>query len=427
MRATSIQLKNFRRFESFDCEFDPHFSLLMGPNGSGKTSLLRAVHLSLSVLRAFNQAGHDAISEQEVRRADNTDPGGIKWQTPIFPSWVKLMVNIAGCTPMAFGRERSPGSEAPKIAADVDSQHGHSFAYQGSPSWFDPTNSSPIPIIARFGAAKPQGTGTPGSVQRPFEKKQDIWALSDSDLSSIQGLAQWFQYNELRKLQETDEPLVYRRVRAAVLSAIHATDIMYVVRDNALMVKHDEQGWRPFEQLSDGQLRLAAIFCDLAMRCAMLNSHLGEDCIVKTPGIVTIDELDLHLHPKWQRDVVSDLRKVFPEVQFIVTSHSPFLLQAAFEFGRVIDMTTGKAVEPADHSIEDIAESVMDVDQPQRGKHFLEMKELAQRFYDLLEQPTHSLAEEAALKQQLDKALAVFANDPASAAWLEQRRIAAGR
>lgn len=427
MRATSIQLKNFRRFESFDCEFDPHFSLLMGPNGSGKTSLLRAVHLSLGILRSANQAGNESFGELEVRRADNIDPSGEKWQTPVYPSWVRLLVAITGRDSFALGHERNPSSEQHHIQGDDATARGMNFAHQDSRHWFDPATTQPIPIIARFGAVKPQGNGTPGAVQRPFDQKQQIWASSGNDMSSVQSLAQWFQYNELRKLQEGHEPVVYRQVRAAVLFAIHAIDIQYIVRDNALMVRHEAHGWRPFEQLSDGQLRLAAIFCDLAMRCAMLNSHLGEDCIVKTPGIVTIDELDLHLHPKWQRDVVSDLRKVFPEVQFIVTSHSPFLLQAAFEFGRVIDMTTGKAVEAADNSIEDIAESVMDVDQPQRGKHFLEMKELAQRFYDLLEQPTHGLAEEAALKQELDTALAVFANDPASAAWLEQRRIAAGR
>ena len=159
----------------------------------------------------------------------------------------------------------------------------------------------------------------------------------------------------------------------------------------------------------------------------MLNSHLGEDCIAKTPGIVTIDELDLHLHPKWQRDVVLDLRKTFPEIQFIVTSHSPFLLQAAFEFGKVIDMPSGKFVDPGDPSFEDITETVMHVAQPQRGRHFLELKELARQFYELLDQPTHSAEEEAAVKRRLDDALAVFANDPASAAWLEQRRIVAGR
>lgn len=427
MHALSIEVQNFRRFETFACEFDPRFSLLIGPNGSGKTSLLRAVQLGLSVLRQINGAGGEQLGENEVRRSDNIDPAGEKWQTLSYPCWVKICLGSIAPTAVIVGRERVPSGETMLVEGDSRTMDGFNAIRNRKPSWFDPANTLPIPIIAGFGANKPRGASTAGVVSRPFDKKQEVWSMSSEGDSSVQNLAQWFQYNELRTLQEGVEPVVYRQVRAAVLVAIHATDIKYVVRDNALMVKHLNQGWRKFDQLSDGQLRLASIFCDLAMRCAALNSHLGEACIAETPGVVTIDELDLHLHPKWQRDVVSDLLKTFPKVQFIVTSHSPFLLQAAFEFGKVVDLTTGKFVEASDQSIEDISETIMHVDQPQRSKHFLEMKELAQQFYDLLERPTHSTDEEIALKKELDKALSVFANDPASAAWLEQRRIAAGR
>lgn len=81
-----------------------------------------------------------------------------------------------------------------------------------------------------------------------------------------------------------------------------------------------------------------------------------------------LDELDLHLHPNWQRSLVGDLRRIFPNLQFIVTSHSPFLLQAAYEHGKVLDVASGHFVAPTDHSIEDIAESVMGISQPQRGQ-----------------------------------------------------------
>jgi predicted ATP-binding protein involved in virulence len=113
--------------------------------------------------------------------------------------------------------------------------------------------------------------------------------------------------------------------------------------------------------------------------------------------------------------------------QFIVASHSPFLLQATQEIGLVINAATGEPVQFTDSSIEDITESVMGVNQPQRSKKFLELKEAAQEFYELLERPKGDPEEEARLKEKLDQAMAPFANDPASAAWLEQRRAAAGR
>jgi predicted ATP-binding protein involved in virulence len=70
------------------------------------------------------------------------------------------------------------------------------------------------------------------------------------------------------------------------------------------------------------------LFCDIARRAAILNPHLGGDASSKTKGVILIDELDLHLHPKWQRRIIEDLRRVFPNVQFICTTHSPFLIQS---------------------------------------------------------------------------------------------------
>jgi predicted ATP-binding protein involved in virulence len=64
---------------------------------------------------------------------------------------------------------------------------------------------------------------------------------------------------------------------------------------------------------------------DLAKRSATLNPHLA-DAARDTPGIVMIDELDQHLHPKWQRRVIRDLKTTFPSLQFIATTHSPQLV-----------------------------------------------------------------------------------------------------
>src|SRR5947208_14102969 len=68
---------------------------------------------------------------------------------------------------------------------------------------------------------------------------------------------------------------------------------------------------------------------DLARRATTLNPHLGDDVLQQTPGVVAIDELDLHLHPKWQRHVIHDLKATLPSLQFIATTHSPQLIGEA--------------------------------------------------------------------------------------------------
>lgn len=294
---------------------------------------------------------------------------------------------------------------------------------------FEAKSQDPIPLLARFGASKPKPSGDAGALVKPFVERKDVWVLANSDEVQAAQLTSWFQYYELRGLQEKAEPLLLKLARKAVIKAIHAEEIGFVIRENALMVRHADVGWRKFSDLSDGQQRIAAIFCDLAMRCASLNSHLGDKAIEETTGVVTIDELDLHLHPQWQRTIVQDLLTVFPKLQFIATSHSPFLLQAAFAEGAVIDLATGQAVTPTDPSIEDIAEHVMGVHPfPQRSKRWHDMKTVAAEYYQLLEvakvSPDSEVAKTA--KARLDEVLIPYTHDPAFAAWLEMNRAAAG-
>jgi predicted ATP-binding protein involved in virulence len=79
--------------------------------------------------------------------------------------------------------------------------------------------------------------------------------------------------------------------------------------------------------LSDGVKGMLSMTADIAYRCIQLNPHLSSPS-EETEGIVLIDEIDLHLHPKWQQTVLSDLCKTFPKIQFIVTTHSPQVLSS---------------------------------------------------------------------------------------------------
>ena len=80
------------------------------------------------------------------------------------------------------------------------------------------------------------------------------------------------------------------------------------------------------DDLSDGFRSILSMVADLAYRMVRLNPFLGRRAILDTPGIVLIDEIDMHLHPSWQQTVLLDLQKAFPKVQFIVTTHSPQVL-----------------------------------------------------------------------------------------------------
>jgi len=91
----------------------------------------------------------------------------------------------------------------------------------------------------------------------------------------------------------------------------------------------------PIDRLSDGLKNMLAMVGDIAYRCYSHNPHLGQEALT-SPGIVLIDELDLHLHPRWQQHVVNDLKMTFPNIQFIATTHSPIILSCLDSEDKVI-------------------------------------------------------------------------------------------
>jgi predicted ATPase len=431
MHLVNLSLKNFRRFEDFHCEFHPRLTLLIGENGAGKTSVLKALERGFfgnlkgvwGLALSFGHYHSYQLKLQDAHLHHNVDVADERWGQRQFPVEIRSQAILEidqPATEFTFGARLLATQNNPQYL-----EGGGGVMQSFAQKVFDEKNAHPIPCHFLYWANKPSGDSTSAQIVRPFTEKKQIFN-HDGNVS-VQTLAQWFQYYELRRLQENKTPLVFAKVKEAVLNAIHAQDIGYIARDNNLQVQHAGLGWRPFDELSDGQQRIAAIFCDLALRCASLNSHLGEDCIRRSTGVVCIDELDLHLHPKWQRDVVPDLLRTFPGLQFIATSHSPFLLQAAFEHGAVVDLPSGTTLHAQDTSIEDIAEHQQGIAMPSRGKRFEDMKNAAQRYYELLERvPQASEAEKTQIKQELDALLIPYTNDPAYAALLEMHRLAAG-
>ena len=81
----------------------------------------------------------------------------------------------------------------------------------------------------------------------------------------------------------------------------------------------------PIELLSDGVRNVISLVMDILYRCCKINPQLRENAN-QSKGIVLIDEVDMHLHPEWQQTIIGELRSIFPNIQFIVTTHSPQVL-----------------------------------------------------------------------------------------------------
>jgi predicted ATP-binding protein involved in virulence len=112
----------------------------------------------------------------------------------------------------------------------------------------------------------------------------------------------------------------------------------------SVTAKHNVFGTLPLVVLSSGIRTTIAVAADIAHRCARLNPGLGQDIARRTPGVVLIDEVDLHLHPAWQQLIVELLHTAFPSIQFILSTHSPQVLSTVDSSAiRVIKLRNGIA------------------------------------------------------------------------------------
>jgi predicted ATP-binding protein involved in virulence len=211
------------------------------------------------------------------------------------------------------------------------------------------------------------------------------------------------------------ELLAFNRVLSTFLDGF--ADVAIEERPLRLTVK--KAGARlSLQQLSDGERAFIAVLGDLVRRLGLANPELANP--LAGHGVVLIDELELHLHPRWQREVVEKLRTSFPNIQFIATTHSPFIIQS-LRPGELITLDPEEFGEYANRSVEDIAEHVMGVAVPQKSERYLEMMKAAEDYYRLLrETPEQTQAAENRLAELVVR----FSDDPAYQALLKLERAA---
>ena len=143
-------------------------------------------------------------------------------------------------------------------------------------------------------------------------------------------LLDWIRAQVSASQQRQEETTALAVMKQAIAGCVEdAESIYYDERYKDAIVIMTHLGHQMFRYLSDGQRIMLTLVGDLVKRAVTLNPNLGKDVLHLTPGVVVIDELDLHLHPRWQRRVIHDLKRTFPQIQFIATTHSPQLIGEA--------------------------------------------------------------------------------------------------
>ncbi|PZD72726.1 DNA replication and repair protein RecF [Acaryochloris thomasi RCC1774] len=287
----------------------------------------------------------------------------------------------------------------------------------------------PMPVIAFYNSNRlPPNQKTTLSVNRSKTDLSRRYGYQDclKGKLAIPDIFSWLRDEQFSGLQENTESLLFQTVTYAMCSCIPgATSIEYSIRQYDLVVEFDNGDIKPYGSLSDGQRIMLSLVADIAYRAAWMNPHLEDKVLQETDGVILIDELDLHLHPKWQRRVVDDLKRTFPKIQFIVTSHSPFIIQS-LEPGELIVLDDEPQIEYANRGVEEIARFIQGVDQPYTSQRYVDQKAASKRYFSLLrEGRSEDDPELLEAKRKLDELTAHYPDNPASDAFLEIQRLAA--
>ena len=429
MRIDRLSLRNFRCFQDRTFTFDERFTLLVGANATGKTAILDGMAVALgTALLDVPDAPSRTIQPQEVRRTDR-HPGEISDIVEHYPVRITANGRVEE-TELQWTRElRSKKSRTTRVDTGSIRCAIRRLVHR------DMANEDVmLPFIGYYGTGRlwveqRLGKGRAIDPAKPGARYAG-YRNCLAPTSSARRLVAWVKRLALIENQRGRRLVTLDAVYDAITCCVENADkTSFDFDQDDIVIEFESGGWFPLGLLSDGQRVMAATVADIAMRCAQLNPHLKDRARIETPGVVLIDELDLHLHPRWQRRIVQNLSETFPRLQFVATSHSPFIIQSMSQGGVInLDREPCEPESPGEQSIEDVAENIMGVEQPQRSRRFREMVGAAERYYGILENATEETDSEkvGALRDQLDELEEPFADNPAYVAFLRLQRTANG-
>lgn len=328
MRLSKVRIKNFKGIKDWEIELKPGFNLIKGMNGKGKTSVLEAIAVGLGGFMAgISGVTGRHISSDEIRK--EYVPCGDDAYTCIYQIPVELELTAElddgkevfwkRCkNSISSTRSTTQPNTIKKVAEDISN-----------------TPDTPLPIINYQGASRIWSQKRE-IVDNNFRKQYFRTAGYTDTLdepSNIKLLLNWCLKMEHTEWQKKREIAEYEAVKEAVGRFMGLMDhkgpysVFYDRQQEELLYKEGDVVL-PISDLSAGYQSLIWMVLDIAYRMAVLNPFMGSR-IAQTNGIVLIDELDMHLHPRWQWKVIDALRGTFPNVQFVAATHSPILFASA--------------------------------------------------------------------------------------------------
>lgn len=326
MNLTSIEITNFRCFKNLKMDFfHDRLNVIIGGNASGKTAFLEAIRAALGAF--FTGFEYDAVEQFYLNEKDVR----ISFQDGIKTEYRPIKIT---CKAHINGREIQWIREFNKRTKSGKKDIGAIREVARRMSQYVRSSIEvELPVLLYF------------STQRLWVERKDFGAPLNGNrfggyFNSLNAksasflFADWFGRMEQHAFQNAQMRLgkdfsQLDLVRQIAVRCIPDCQRMYFnALHKELFLQFSNGNEMPASSLSDGQKNLLLLCTGIALQCVLLNPHLGLKAN-QSKGIVLIDEIDLHLHPGWQRLALPTLSDAFPNIQFIVTTHSPQIISTA--------------------------------------------------------------------------------------------------
>lgn len=325
MKIKKLTLNNFRSFENLSLDAGNKLTLLIGENGKGKTTILDGISVSLgAILTILPGVNGLSFKKTDLRQSENKPAPymRVRLQTDQGISWDRIErrdknVNFNLLFPEVVGLFLLKEYLQKNI---IDPMMGEDdfilpvFSYYG-------VNRALLDVPLR---------------RRGFPKTHKRFETYENALNSTSRFKSafiWFYNKENEELRRQKELKSFdfklpelETIRKAIGLMFYDLSDPHILTNPLRFVVKAGSEVLDISQLSDGYKTLLSLIIDLASRMALANPQLADP--LTSPAIVLIDEIDLHLHPEWQKTVVGQLLEVFPNTQFFLTTHSPYIIES---------------------------------------------------------------------------------------------------
>lgn len=324
MRLARLELENYKAIDSVKLELQGKSSVIFGINGTGKSSILRAINLLYA-----------NIINQIVNRKELKQSYGIQLEDIQHGKKETTIKALFDFENERISYERGFVRSSGKKSDDREALK--KIATMFHEKYVSDEEQKDIPIFVNYGTNR-LVLDIPLRIRT--HHTFDIYSAFEKAIENkidFRTFFEWYRnqedYENERKIETGDlsyKDKALEAVRTAIMSMLDECSNLRVARKPRLEMKIDKGNCSlNVSQMSDGEKCTMALFGDLARRLTLANPVKENPLLGE--GVVLIDEIELHMHPSWQRKVLSKLREIFPNIQFIITTHSPIVLSEADE------------------------------------------------------------------------------------------------